>query len=155
MAPGPSEGRRAWWRKLLSALLLAACAFGLYNANLRAISAADTFAARYLPFSILRNHTVTLDPILETMAQGRRYTQVLGENASAFWITRGLSGHYVSTYPIVVPVVIAPLYWPALAYLDAHGWDRPLFDQVARVMEKLAVVSVAELVRLVDRLGAR
>ena len=139
----PSEGRRAWWRKLLSALLLAACAFGLYNANLRAISAADTFAARYLPFSILRNHTVTLDPILETMAQGRRYTQVLGENASAFWITRGLSGHYVSTYPIVVPVVVAPLYWPALAYLDAHGWDRPLFDQVARVMEKLVASLIA------------
>ena len=45
------------------ALLLALLSFVVYNANGRLISAADTYVARYLPFSILRHHTVLLDPV--------------------------------------------------------------------------------------------
>ncbi|PNG47142.1 hypothetical protein WDL1CHR_05465 [Variovorax sp. WDL1] len=138
------------------ALLIGLFCFAVYNANLRAIPAADSYAARYLPFSILRNHTVVLDPIVDTVAQGRLAPPARGQNSSAFWITHGLGSHQVSTYPVLLPVVIAPLYLPAVAYLDARGWDPHLFDRVARIMEKLvasliAAASVALLYLLLRR----
>jgi hypothetical protein len=137
-----TPGRRRWI-DALCALLIAAGVFGVYNANFRAISAADTFAARYLPFSILTNHTVVLDPVIDTVAQGRMPPRVHGQIGTAFWIMRGLHGHTVSNYPIVVPLLVAPLYLPAISYLNTHGWDPHRVDQVARLMEKLAASLIA------------
>jgi hypothetical protein len=152
-APAPRRRRR---RDLVVALLLGLLAFAVYNANLRAIPAADTFAARYLPFSILRHQSLLLDPIVATVAVGRRAATVQGEVGTAFWILKGRNEHYVSLYPVVLPLVIAPLYLPALAYLDDRGWDPLLFDRVARAMEKLsasliAAASVALLYLLLRR----
>ncbi|RFB76498.1 hypothetical protein [Methylovirgula sp. 4M-Z18] len=140
---------------IVIAILIGIFCFAAYNANMRAIPAGDTYGARYMPFSILRNHSVVLDPILDIIAQGR-IPPALGEDTSAFWITHARGPHYVSTYPIALPIVIAPLYIPAVTYLDARGWDPHLVDQVARVMEKLvasliAVASVALLYLLLRR----
>ncbi|MET1023585.1 MAG: hypothetical protein ABWX87_04680 [Pseudoxanthomonas sp.] len=134
---------RAPWAERLIAVLLGLGCCVVFNANLRAITAADTYAARYLPFSLWRNHTVVLDPIVDTVAQGRQPPPVRGKNSSAFWITHGLGGHQVSTYPVLLPVVIAPLYLPAVAYLDARAWDPHHLDQVARIMEKLVASLIA------------
>ena len=125
------------------AAFLALIVFLGFNANMRSITAADTYAARYLPFSILVNHSVLLDPIVATVAQGRRAPFVKGQSDTAFWIRKGRDDHFVSMYPITVPLVIAPLYLPAVVYLNANGWDPLLFDRTARIMEKLSASLIA------------
>jgi len=118
-------------------LLLGIVSFVIYNVNLRAITAIDTYAARYLPLSIWHNHTLVLDPIVSAVAQGRKVPD------TARWIMTGRGGHLVSLYPVVVPVVIAPLYLPVIPYLDAKGWDSLEVDYVARIMEKLVASLMA------------
>jgi hypothetical protein len=67
--------------------------------NLRAISAVDTYAARYLPFSIWRNHTLVLDPIAKTVRT--KIAAPEGDADAAWWICEGREGHLISFYPIV------------------------------------------------------
>jgi hypothetical protein len=118
--------------------------FLVYNANLRAIPAADTYAARYLPFSILRHHSIVLDPIAGIVAQGRKAPVASWElDHTAFWIRTGRDDHLVSLYPVVLPVLVTPLYLPAIAYLDATDWDWWRLDRVARIMEKLVASLLA------------
>ena len=105
----------------------------IYNLNLRSISAGDTYPARYLPFSIWRYGTLVLDPIANTVAQGR--------SSTAYWIVPA-RGHQISLYPVVLPVLVAPLYLPAVLYLQFRGWDERL-DRAARVMEKLTASLLA------------
>jgi hypothetical protein len=141
---------------VLIAFLLAIVSLWIYNANGRLISAADTYAARYLPVSILRNHSILLDPIVSSVTQGRTPPAARGEDGTAFWIMRGRDGHLVSKYPLVVPIVVAPLYLPAVRYLDSVAWDPHISDKVARIMEKLcasliAATSVALLYLLLRR----
>jgi len=124
-------------RELLAALLLFLCSITVYNANLRSISAGDTYPARYLPFAIWRFHTLHLDPIEPVVAQGH------GKNA--FWIVRGPDGRTVSLYPVVVPTLLAPLYLPAVAYLNMRGWSDARLDYVARIMEKFCASLIAAL----------
>src|SRR5258708_24640878 len=118
-------------------LLLGIVAFLIYNANLRAISASDAFAARYLPFSIWRHQTLVLDPIVTAVSQGWKAPD------SARWIVKGRGDHFISLYPVVVPVIIAPLYLPVIPYLDRSGWNPLLLDRVARIMEKLCASLLA------------
>ena len=74
---------------------------------------------------------VVLDPIAKTVAQGRKIAAPEGDADAAWWIREGREGHLISFYPIVVPVIIAPLYLPAVDYLEARGWDPLLLDHVA------------------------
>jgi hypothetical protein len=113
---------------LRAALLIGLVCLLVYNANLRLIGAGDTYPARFLPFGIWRYGTVTLDPIADTTAQG---------HPQPYWIVHTREGHAVSLYPVVLPVLIAPLYVPAVAYLQLRGWDEGRFDRVAMIMEKL------------------
>jgi len=127
------RGRREMW----VCLLIGLCCLLVYNANRRAIPAGDTYPARYLPFSIWRYHTVLLDPIAPLTAQGRGRT--------AFWVARVPGGHTISLYPVVLPVLIAPLYLPAVGYLHLRGWTDGRLDYAARIMEKLVASLVAAL----------
>jgi hypothetical protein len=124
-------------QRLRASLLIGLCCFMIYNANLRSINAGDTYPARYLPFALLQYHTPFFNPIETVATQGR------GEKA--FWILHMPDGHLISVYPVVVPIVVAPLYIPAVAYLHARGWDDQRLDHVARVMEKLAASFLAAL----------
>jgi hypothetical protein len=117
----------------------------VYNANLRSIPAGDTYPARYLPFAIWWHHTVLLDPIASITAQGRPLPRWQGRTGAAFWIVRGRGDHAVSLYPIVIPVLIAPLYLPAILFLDARGWDDLRLDRIARIMEKLVASLLAAM----------
>src|SRR4051812_15474005 len=94
-------GRRELWASLLIGL----CCLLVYNANGRAISSGDTYPARYLPFAIWQYHTLRLDPIATLTAQGR-------EGTAAYWMVPVSGGHTISLYPVVGPVLVAPLYLP-------------------------------------------
>jgi len=134
-------------RDLRISLLLGLVCLLVYNANLRSISAGDTYPARYLPFGIWRYHSVLLDPISTITAQGR---------SNPYWIVSGRGGHPISLYPVVLPVLVAPLYLPAVVYLHVRGWTDERLDRAARIMEKLtasllAAASVALLYLLLRR----
>ncbi len=124
-------------RELRASLLIGLCCLLVYNANRRAISAGDTYPARYLPFAIWQHHTVLLDPIAPLAAQGRGNT--------AFWMMHAPGGHIISLYPVELPVLIAPLYLPAVGYLHLRDWTDVRLDHVARVMEKLSASLIAAL----------
>lgn len=153
-----SEGKtRITRRDIAIAILIGALTFFVFNLNMRTISAVDTYVNRYLPFSILHSHSVLLNPIASTVAQGRRLPAFKNEG-TAFWVVDGRDDNLVSLYPIVIPVIVSPLYVPAVAYLDARGWDPHLFDLLARIMEKLCAslitaMSVALLYLLLRRRG--
>ena len=147
--PSGTSERRRW--DMMICIALALLAFAVFNANLRSIPAADTYASRYLPLSIWHNHTLLLDPIAADVAQGRD-----AGSKNAFWMRKGVGGHLVSLYPVVTPVVVAPLYLPVAFYLDRVGWNPQLVDHLARIMEKLvasliAAVSVSLVYLLVRR----
>jgi len=137
--------RRMGARDITFALLLGLLALLVYNANQRAIPAADTYAARYMPFSIWQDHTVTLNPILAMVAQGRKPPATPKDAETAHWILKAEGGRYISKFPIAVPVVLSPLYLPAVLYLNESPPDPLLFDKVARLMEKLCASSIAAL----------
>lgn len=137
--------RRSCARDAAVALLLGLLSLLVYNANLRSITAADSYAARYLPFSIWQNHSLTLNPILTTVAQGRKPPATLEKGDTAHWILKVRGDNYVSKFPIVVPVILSPFYLPAVVYLNHHGSDPLVFDKVARIMEKLCASSLAAL----------
>ncbi|HEX7150525.1 MAG TPA: hypothetical protein VF618_03480 [Thermoanaerobaculia bacterium] len=120
-----------------TSLLIGLCCLVLYNANGRGISAGDTYPARYLPFAIVQHRTLFLDPVAKFTAQGRGNT--------AFWMLHRPDGHIISLYPVVVPLLVAPLYVPAKLYLDLSGSSEARLDYVARLMEKLAASLVAAL----------
>ncbi|MER9169632.1 hypothetical protein NKI12_20065 [Mesorhizobium australicum] len=145
----PSASEPAFWciraRDFAMALLLGLLSLLVYNANLRSITAADSYAARYLPFSIWQNHSLTLNPILTMVAQGRKPPATQEKVDTAHWILKVRGGQYVSKFPIVVPVILSPFYLPAVLYLNQHGSDALLFDKVARIMEKLCASSMAAI----------
>src|SRR6202158_44248 len=129
MRGNPCEDEPAQRRRdLRTSLLLGLVCLLVYNANLRSINAGDTYPARYLPFGIWHYGSVLLDPISTLTAQG---------HSNPFWIITGRGGHPVSLYPVVLPVLVAPLYLPAVGYLNVRGWTDQRLDRVARVMEKL------------------
>ena len=80
-------------------------------------------------------------------AQGRSLAKEqgrsLGRAQGAFWMVRSPAGHAISIYPVVVPVLVAPLYLPAVVYLHARGWDQQRLEQIARIMEKLSASLLA------------
>ena len=119
----------------------------VYNANGRAISAGDAFAARYQPFAIWKHHTLLLDPIEALTSQGREppTNRLERPPGAAYWIVPTPDGHFASLYPVIVPVLVAPLYLPAVTYVSLRGWTDQRVDVVARIMEKLAASLVTAL----------
>jgi hypothetical protein len=118
-------------------LLIGLVCLVVYNINGRGITAGDTYPARYLPFAIVKYHTIFLNPVAKVAAQGR--------GDGAFWMLPRPDGRIISLYPVVVPVLVAPLYVPAAAYLQLRGWTGGNLDHLARIMEKLSASLVASL----------
>lgn len=119
-----SPGRRAAL-VFLAALLV-------YNANFRLIGSGDSIPARLLPLAILNHGTMYLD------AFGPRPD-------NAYWLTYSRTGRLVSFYPVVLPVLVTPLYVPAALYLarfDPPAWKVQVVGEMA---EKLAASVVASL----------
>src|SRR5512133_2861676 len=110
--------------RLRTSLLIGLCCLVIYNANLRSISAGDTYPARYLPFAVVQYHTIYFNPVATVAAQGRVDT--------AYWLLKRPDGRIISLYPVIVPLLVAPLYVPAVVYLHLRGWSETRLDFVAR-----------------------
>lgn len=125
------------------ALLIGLLALFVFNANGRLISAVDTYAARHLPFSVLTSGDVTLDRISDSVLQGRQPTFVDPDHATGFWVRQGGSGHLVSLYPVVLPVLVSPLYAVPLMLTWGETRSAANQDHLARILEKLTASLIA------------
>jgi hypothetical protein len=132
----PEAGGREPGR-LRTSLLIGLTCLLIYNVNGRGITAGDTYPARYLPFAIVQDHTIFLNPVAKVAAQGR--------GAGAFWMLPRPDGRIISLYPVVVPLLVSPLYVPAVGYLRLEGWTDGRLDHLARIMEKLSASLLASL----------
>ena len=145
---------RSRLRSIVMPLLVTVVCFLVYNANLRQIGAGDTLAVRYLPLMLLHHGTLKADADQNVFAHGHpmaypRYRPANDDGKvsyfepKAYWLTRTRDHELASFYPVVTPLLVAPLYLPAFVWLDAHGWEQPHVDRVAELMEKLAASILA------------
>jgi len=103
----------------------------IYHSNLRPIAAGDSLPSALIPFSVVLDHSITLD----------RFGPWLKEQPNPGLVRRA-HGHWFSGYPIAGPVMIAPFYLPAAAIPAV--WRLPLESLVtlARILEKFAAVAL-------------
>lgn len=110
----------------------------IYYLNFRSIPSGDTLPASLLPFSILNQHTLFFD-------QFSGYIQTI-EYAYMFSVHEG---HYVSQYPIVLPVLITPLYVIPSLFLNFFHIPidmlNPSFKIICMTMDKIAASFIATL----------
>ncbi|HYF61434.1 MAG TPA: hypothetical protein VD886_01385, partial [Herpetosiphonaceae bacterium] len=141
-------------KPLLVPLLLGLVCFCVYNANLRQIGAGDTLAARYQPLLLWHEGTLGFDANARLVAHGhpigKERSPLAGADGpitylepSAYWMVRTHEERLASLYPVVTPLLVAPLYVPAVIWLDAHGWEQPQVDRVAELMEKISASLLA------------
>jgi hypothetical protein len=134
-------------RRARAALLVFAAAFLVYNLNLRRVGAYDTLAASLIPFNIWNGDGLALDRLVDV------YPSPM--NAS---IIKSHTGHWVSFYPIVAPLLVTPLYlvWAVArpfgiaTHLTTTAW---ILEKPAAAF--LAAASVAILFLLLDRIATR
>jgi hypothetical protein len=170
--PSPSDrwrGRQA--RRTSASLLLALLCLLIYNANLRGIGGGDTLPARYLPFAIWRHGTLELDPIARFVAHGHPSAETWSTPTHsalpgtffepwAYWMIETRHHNLASLYPVVAPLLVAPLYLPAVVALEEQDWPTWQVDWLAAIMEKLsasllATVTVLVVYRLLQREAGR
>ena len=136
--------QRSHLRSFAAPLVLALVCLLVYNLNLRQIGAGDTLSARYLPLILLHDGTLELSEQAHLVARGhplaleaQRPAGAAGKVAylepRAYWMMRTREHLLASVYPVVTPLLVAPLYFPAVAWLDAHGWEQPQVDRVAEL----------------------
>ena len=140
---GPASAAAAVARRAdrRTALALVVLALAVYNLNFRVIQDGDTVPARLLPFALWRTGSLSLDAVAElaaTVPPGKPYHE-------AYYLWRSPAGHLYTKYPIVTPVLIAPLYAPAVAFLAWQGWEQWRLQNTSLRMEKLAASLVAAL----------
>src|SRR6201986_5071873 len=150
------EAIRFYLRSLTAPLLLGLFCFLVYNANLRQIGAGDTLPARYQPLILWHDGTLDFDSNARLVAHGHPTTpprdrpagadgQVTYFEPSTYWMIRTRRHQLASLYPLGTPLLVAPLYVPAVMWLDAHGWQQPQVDRVAELMEKVSASLLASL----------
>jgi hypothetical protein len=120
-------------------LFLFCLVYFIYNMNGRVMGEGDTVPASLLPFSILENHNLYLD-------QFSSYFETNFERA--YWVAV-VDGHYLSIYPIVTPVLLAPFYiLPFLLMKLVHipiDMFNPGFVVIVKIMEKLSASMIASV----------
>ena len=138
MAQPPEESQ---FRRRDAFLLCLLC-FVLYNLNFRLVRIDDSVPSRLLPFTLLLNHSFSLDgwvdPYLAT-AHGPYGTYFVQKS----------QGHWMSTYPVInslvsVPLYVIPAWWLSRQHLDPSRGD-VVVTAVVDVMEKLSASLLAAL----------
>ncbi|HEX6834634.1 MAG TPA: hypothetical protein VF132_13940, partial [Rudaea sp.] len=128
----------------------------VYNANLRPIGAGDSLSARYLPLVLLHGGSLELSSNAPLFAHGHpmalpRYRsadpdgKAIYFEPAAYWVVRTREHELADFYPVVTPLLVAPLYVPAVLWLNAAGWEQPHVDRVAEVTEKLSASILAAI----------
>jgi hypothetical protein len=153
-----SAARRVRLPAWAGPLLLGVVCLFVYNANLRTVNAGDTLPARYLPLILWHDHTLGLTQNQRLVAHGHPETPIPQQAAvpgspeyinyfspHTYWMVPASGDRVASQYPVVTPLLVAPLYLPAYLYLRSHGWQQPKLDEVAAVMEKLTASLLAAL----------
>jgi hypothetical protein len=154
----PSSGgsirlRLQFWK---APILFGLCCFLIYNANLRQIGAGDTLPARYLPLIVWHNGTLDFDANARLVAHGHSMIQDWKRPADAagsvtycepwaYWLVRTRRNQLASLYPVVAPLLVTPLYFPAVIWLNKHGWEQPRVDRMAALMEKVSASLLASI----------
>lgn len=111
------------------ALVLILLALFVYNVNFRLFGAGDTISARFLPFALWNHGTLHLDPIREVTAQ---------RSPDPYWIQPTPDGHWASLYPVVTPLLVAPLYLPAALWVRWRGETYERLTWLGNILEKLS-----------------
>jgi hypothetical protein len=130
--------------------------FFVYNANLRQIGEGDTLPARYLPLILWHGGTLNLDANASLIANGHSMFENWNRPAGAdgkvtyfepraYWMIRTRQHQLASLYPVVTPLLVAPLYLPAVLWLNVQGWKQPQIDRVAELMDKVSASFLAAL----------
>lgn len=141
---------------MATALFLVLFCFFIYNANLRQIGSGDTMPARYMPLILWHHGTLALDADARLLAHGHSMIAPRNRPASAdtrvvyfepwpYWMIRTREHRVASLYPVVSQLLVAPLYLPAVLWLDRNGWQQLQIDRAAEVMEKLSASLLAAL----------
>ncbi len=155
-SPSSRRSVRSYLQSLKAPLLLGLVCFLVYNANLRQIGAGDTVPARYLPLILWHYGTLDLDVDTRLVAHGHSMIADRNRPAGAegkvtyyepwaYWMVRTRQNQLASLYPVVTPLLVAPLYLPAVIWLYTHGWKQPQVDRVAELMEKISASILASL----------
>ncbi len=142
--------------KIRTALLLGLVCFLVYNSNLRQIGAGDTVSARYQPLILWHAGTLNLDANARLVADGHSINENWNRPAGAdgkityfepwaYWMIPTRQHQLASIYPVVTPLLVAPLYLPAVIWLNAHGWKQPQIDWLALLMEKVSASFLASV----------
>ena len=116
--------------------------FVVYNANLRLVRIDDSVPARLEPFCLLIDHSIYLNHWVKPYMPSARGP--LG----VYFVTR-YDGHLISSYPLVTPLLVTPLYVaPALwlSSLPPSLQQNPAIrTALVDLMEKLSASLVAVL----------
>ncbi|TLD70434.1 hypothetical protein FEM03_11945 [Phragmitibacter flavus] len=143
-------------QRITAPILLGLLCLLVYNANFRQIGAGDTLPARYLPLILWSKGTLKLDGNAPLVAHGHSMFAPRNRPAGtenkityfepwAYWIVRTRQNQLASLYPVVTPLLVAPLYLPAVFWLDANGWDQPHIGRAAEMMEKISASFLASV----------
>ena len=136
----------------VSPLLVFILLFVTYNVNFRVVRFGDTAPARALPFSLLLDHSLYLDRWVEPVIAS-------SSSVDGTYYLRRSNGHWMSAYPIIMPLVITPLY-AAPAWLVARqspplSPGGVLLSTLMELMEKFSASLIAALSALVLYLALR
>ena len=133
--PASAPRQAATPRRIGAACLLSAVCFIFYLTNLRPVGAWDSIPARLLPFSILRQGNLDLD----------EFTWLRRLDPKPYFLRRGPNGHWLSCYPVALPIVVTPLYAPITWWLRHHHVDDDdvRFRLASLVMERIAAAAIA------------
>jgi hypothetical protein len=137
-ASAKSEGSRdagaSSTRIAIPGLILLFLCLIVYNSNLRMLGSYDSLASSLIPFGLWRGDGLLLD----------RYRGAFPPEVG-YSIVRSRTGHLVSLYPPVTPLLASPLYFPALffrepAQAQISHWRVPFEKFAASLIAALSVL---------------
>ncbi len=108
-------------------------AFFIYNINLRLIGSGDTKPAALLPFSIIFEHNLYFD----------QFAEYFSTSDTPIYFFGNTRGHWVSAYPITLPIIATPLYWLVLTFININPADIAKTVELASAMEKFTASLIA------------
>lgn len=110
----------------------------VYNSNLRMVASYDSLASSLLPFGLWRGDGVLLDRYARTFSKTVGYS-----------IVRSKTGHLVSLYPPITPLIGLPAYAPALFLSDAQvlEWRLPMEKATASLIAAFSVLALLAAMR--------
>jgi hypothetical protein len=130
--------RKFFRHNYIMLFVLLSLPFLVYNSNFRLIGSGDTQATGVLPLSLLQQGNLYVDQFASLY---------IGNIWNVPYFISFQKGHWLSAYPVVIPILVAPLYIP-LAWFFNHyhiSYDHLLALRLIEFMEKLSASFVASL----------